>query len=286
MHFSLLKNLIQMELRMSKTERHQRELEPIFSSFISNHDESNLIKYLKDNSDLPGRRANIELGKAFTLIVEIYLADNNELLWNLIENLLSYTPEKAPTNNPSEFLAFCGTWALGTIGVQVDQYYNDCLRRIRSLAIDSRWRIREAVAKAIHILLEKKEFDLINELENWVVNGDWLVMRAIATGVAEPSLLIDKKLAQKALHLHKLILNQLNESVKRINEEFKTLRKGLGYSLSVVVQAIPEEGFKFMDELIMNEDKDIRWILKENLKKNRLTKNHPSEVRVLINKLK
>ncbi|MFX0086394.1 MAG: hypothetical protein ACFFAU_12060, partial [Candidatus Hodarchaeota archaeon] len=158
--------------------------------------------------------------------------------------------------------------------------------RIRSLAIDSRWRIREAVAKAIHILLEKKGFDLINELENWVVNEEWLVMRAVATGVAEPSLLTDKKLAQKALLLHKLILNQISESVKRNNEEFKTLRKGLGYSLSVVVQAIPEDGFKFMDEFVMNEDKDIRWILKENLKKKRLTKNHPSEVKSLIKKLK
>jgi dethiobiotin synthetase len=98
-------------------------------------------------------------------------------------------------------------------------------------------------------------------------------------------LLSDKKLAQKALSLHKLILNHINESVNRKTEDFKTLRKGLGYSLSVVVQAIPEAGFKFLDELILNEDNDIRWILKENLKKNRLTKNYPKKVQILSKKL-
>lgn len=63
------------------------------------------------------------------------------------------------------------------------------------------------------------------------------------------------------------------------------LRKGLGYSLSVVVQAIPDDGFKFMEKFAPSENKNIIWILKENLKKNRLTKNYPREVKSVIKKL-
>ncbi len=33
-----------------------------------------------------------------------------------------------------------------------------------------------------------------------------------------------------------------------------------------------------MLQLAASQDKDIRWILKENLKKDRLTKNFPDEV--------
>jgi hypothetical protein len=56
------------------------------------------------------------------------------------------------------------------------------------------------------------------------------------------------------------------------------LKQGLGYSLSVIVCAVPEEGFEYMRQLAGTQDADILWIVKENLKKNRLLKNFPEEV--------
>jgi hypothetical protein len=52
----------------------------------------------------------------------------------------------------------------------------------------------------------------------------------------------------------------------------------MGYTLSVVVQAIPKEGFEYIHQLIDMQDNDITWIVKENMRKNRLKKNFPSEV--------
>jgi hypothetical protein len=52
----------------------------------------------------------------------------------------------------------------------------------------------------------------------------------------------------------------------------------LGYSLSVVVSSIPEEGFEFMRRLAGSRDVDILWVVRENLKKNRLVRRHPREV--------
>jgi len=103
-------------------------------------------------------------------------------------------------------------------------------------------------------------------------------MRAIAATVAEPAVLKDKETAISALQLHRNMIDQVLEAKERKSEGFRTLGKALGYTLSVVVRAVPEEGFEFMAELVGSQDSDVLWIVKENLKKNRLVKNFPDEV--------
>jgi len=44
------------------------------------------------------------------------------------------------------------------------------------------------------------------------------------------------------------------------------------------MHAIPKEGFEFMRKLVDSKDVDILWIIRENLKKNRLIKNFSHEV--------
>lgn len=84
--------------------------------------------------------------------------------------------------------------------------------------------------------------------------------------------------AKKALEFHKKILARIISARERYSFEFKTLRKGLGYTLGVVTYAIPKEGSEFMRQLVDSQDADVQWIVKENLKKKRLIKNHPDEV--------
>ena len=110
-------------------------------------------------------------------------------------------------------------------------------------------------------------------------------MRAIAATVADPSLLENEEMAIWALSLHRKILGQVLETQDRKSEEFKTMRKALGYTLSVVVRAHPREGFEFMTQLIDTQDDDVKWILKENLKKKRLERNFPGEVAGIKNLL-
>jgi len=103
-------------------------------------------------------------------------------------------------------------------------------------------------------------------------------MRAVAAGVAEPIILKDNETAQKALELHKEIYSRILSRKERKSDTFKTMRKGLGYTLSVVVCAVPKEGFLLIQKLVGLQDADIRWIIKQNLKKKRLTKNFPDDV--------
>jgi hypothetical protein len=58
----------------------------------------------------------------------------------------------------------------------------------------------------------------------------------------------------------------------RKREEFRVLRRTLGYTLSVITAAAPERGFALMRECASWNDSDVVWILRENLKKKRLAK--------------
>jgi hypothetical protein len=54
------------------------------------------------------------------------------------------------------------------------------------------------------------------------------------------------------------------------DESFKVLRQGMGFCWSVVVAALPEVGKPIFQKWLNSQNKDIRWMMKENLKKNRL----------------
>ena len=69
--------------------------------------------------------------------------------------------------------------------------------------------------------------------------------------------------------LHKVTASLQNIEDRRSND-FKALRKGLGYCWSVAVVALPEVGKQMMEQWFISENKDVRWVMKENLKKKRL----------------
>ncbi len=271
---------------MSKVQRHQNDLRVLFSELLETGDESNLIQYLLSNSNLPSRRANLELAKAFIMVLEEYWEKEETLFWKFITTQLELNPDQAPTNDPLEFLPFCCTWALGSIGTTSEVYFKESIHFLKQLANDSRWRIREAVAKGIYKLNKVKGQLMLKELQTWIVKNQWLKMRAVVTGVAGPSLLQDEKTAKQALEFHKEVFNQIQASKDRESEEFKVLRKGLSYSLSVVVQAIPTDGFDYLEELVSFQDDDILYVVKQNLKKNRLLKKYPLKVKNVRNLLK
>jgi hypothetical protein len=192
--------------------------------------------------------------------------------------LSKISPEEAPVNSPEEFLPFCGTIGIGAIGSISTQFSDRALTELRTLANDPRWRMREAVRFGLHRLLTRRPADTVRKLEEWASKGSLLEMRAAAAGVAEPSLLEDEEIAARALDIQDTILGRVTGVDDRRDERFRVLRKGLGYTLSVVVNAIPEEGFALLERLTSSGNPDILWIVKQNLKKKRLTGNHPAAV--------
>lgn len=268
---------------MGKRDVHKRDLAGLFDTIAETGDVKDLTVYLLTNSNLPGPRGNLELAQAFGDIVRERAGPgiSPEPLWPLCKDLTAISAAEAPVGDPREFLPFCGTVGLGAIGAANAGYTQPALDALRDLARDPRWRMREAVCFGLQRLMAAQSAETLANLEAWVAGGHPLEMRVVAAGVAEPVILQDQATAMAALELHKAILAQVLEMNHRRSDAFRALRKGLGYTLSVVVCAVPQEGFAYLVELAGTGDRDVVWILKQNLKKNRLIKNYPLEVDAL-----
>ena len=217
--------------------------------------------YLLQESGLPGPRGNLELAFAVAAL-------GNQIYF---EHLLTYDSTRAPVNSPEEFLFFCGVVGLGELIYKGDLNY---LSRLRVYASDPRWRAREGVAKALQRLGDCNMELLLQEMDRWCGYG-WLEMRAAAAALAEPRLLKEQKNASAALIIINKITNLMAKVVENKRDDYKILRQALGYCWSVVVAAIPFEGMPLMDDWLACENPDIKWIMKENLRKNRLAKLEP-----------
>jgi hypothetical protein len=213
-------------------------------------------KFLLKESGLPGPRANLEL-------VQAVAAEGTR---DLFQRYLSYTPDRASTNSPEVFLAVCGVVGLGRLLAEGDL---DQLAVLRERANDPRWRVREAVAMALQRWGDVDMPALLKTMADWA-KGSLLERRAAAAAVCEPRLLKELKHAKRVLKLLDTITTSIVREADRKAENFKTLRQALGYCWSVAVVALPAEGKIAMEKWLVNPDPNVAWIMRENLKKNRL----------------
>jgi hypothetical protein len=159
------------------------------------------------------------------------------------------------------------------------------LETLRLSASDPRWRIREAVAMGLQSWGRRDMTALIAEMDRWA-RGRLLEQRAAAAGLCEPSLLTNKEQIAKVLDVLDVITSSIPRVEDRKTDDFKTLRKGLGYCWSVAVAAYPEQGRIYMERWVESEDKDVAWIMRENLKKKRLVKMDVEWVTVMRSRMK
>lgn len=214
--------------------------------------------YLLEESGLPGPRGNIELAQV--------VADEGDRA--LFERYIAYTADEAPVNSPYEFLTFCGIVGLGRLLAEGD---TDLLKTLCRYASDLRWRIREAVAMALQRLGDVNMDQLIAAMREWG-QGTPLEQRAAAAALCEPRLLGQARHARAVLGILDQITAGIEGAEDRRSQDFLTLRKGLGYCWSVAVVASPEEGKALIEKWLVTPDKDVRWIMKQNLKKARLVR--------------
>ena len=231
---------------MKKAEKYQQELAGL----------EDWEPFLLAESGLPGPRANLEL-------VQVVADMGDQMLY---DRLLLNGPTEAPTNTPREFLALCGVVGLGKL-LAAGQTRE--LERLRQYANDPRWRMREGVCMALQRYGQQELDSLIDEMGNWST-GTLLERRAAACALCHPELLTDQASAERTLRLLDEITKSIIEVPDRRSEAFKALRKGLGYCWSVAIAACSQIGKPMFEAWLTNQDKDVRWIMKENLRKARL----------------
>ena len=212
--------------------------------------------YLMQESRLPGPRANLELAFA---VAQVGTAD--QLL-----RYAAFDSVAAPSNTQEEFLPVCGVLGLGYLAARGEGEYFSMLRRSAS---DPRWRIREAVALGLQEYGRTALDQLLEMMEEWS-KGTLLERRAVVASLCEPCLLTDQGHASRIVDIIDEITASVPGEKDRRSAEFRVLRKGLAYGWSVAVAAQPAIGKPRMERWIVSQDPDIRWIMKQNLKKKRL----------------
>ncbi|MGD8633602.1 MAG: hypothetical protein PVF85_08550 [Anaerolineales bacterium] len=227
--------------------------------------------YLLDESRLPGPRANLEL--AFAVALE---ASEEQLI-----RYAELDPDEAARDTKEEFLAVCGVIGLGYLAARHQGQHFDMLRRCAS---DPRWRIREAVALGLQKYGEDHFEKLLEMMVDWS-RGSLLEKRAAIATLCEPKLLREEKNALRVMELLDSVTSSLLDESDRRNKDFRVLRKTLGYAWSVVVVVQPGDGKTRMEKWIRSKDKDLRWVMKNNLRKNRLIKMDPDWVEAKIREL-
>ena len=115
--------------------------------------------------------------------------------------------------------------------------------------------------------------------------GNAYEKRAVVAGLCEPKLLKDKAVAFHVINFLDEITATLDHDNKLTDEE-DSLRKALGYGWSVAIVHAPAAGKKAFEKLLQKKSKHIKWIMKENLKKNRLIKTDAEWVKIMESKLK
>ena len=221
---------------------------------------SNWDKYLLKESGLPGPRANLELVQA---AADLGTPEQ-------FHRWLALGPADTPPKTALEFLPVCGAVGLGRL---LADGQLDVLPELRRHANDPRWRVREGVAMALQRWGDADMTALVKAMKEWA-GGTWLEQRAAAAGLCEPRLLTGGAHATAVL----TILGRITRAVAkarpaaRQGADFKALRQGLGYCWSVAVAAAPGAGKTAMEAWLASPDTDVQWIMRENLKKNRLTR--------------
>lgn len=266
---------------MTRRKTYIQEIARQLSGFLATGRAEDLVACLVAESNLPGPHANQELSRAFVDAIREYAAadeDDRKILWNLCVELACLSPEDAPTGDPHEFLSFCGVRGIAAIGSVAPEYTEMALSQLQEASLDPRWRVREGVTMGVHNLIAACPAETLAGLEGWAEAGPWLIMRAAATGIAEPDLLAEPELAEVALRLHRKILVRVYTAQERQSEAYLALRKALGYTLGRVVATLPGIGFEYLRQLATLDDPDVRWIVQENLEGDLLRQQYPKTV--------
>ena len=231
---------------MSKEANLKADLVELLGAFFATGESNQLLGYLLANSNLPGPRANLELSRAFGDAIAGRAGEERERAWSLCQELSGISADEAPVNSPREFLPFYAAVGLGAIGSISPQHFEGAFAGLRTLAHDPRWRMREAVRMGLQRMLARRGQDTLRVLEAWMADTSLLEKRAVAATLVDPSLLKDEEAARAAYGMHRDILDRVLQTQDRKSEEFKVLRKALGYTLSLVVCALPQDGFELM----------------------------------------
>lgn len=220
--------------------------------------------HLVGNSGLPGPRANLALAEA--------AAQEGDLA--LFTDWITVGVEEAPENTPGVIVPSAAALGLGRLLAEGDVR---ALPLLHDAADDPRWRVRECVAEGLSRLGRVDFAALRDAVAGWPGEGP-LHARAAVAALADPPTLSGAGHVAAAVPVLEAATDLIRDGGGRRDDAHRALRKALGYAWSVLVAADPDAAGPAFTRLTGDPDRDVRWVVRENLRKERLRKAVPSPV--------
>jgi hypothetical protein len=243
---------------------------------VTEEDDAELRARLVEDSRLPGPRLNLQLVAEFADAVGRVVSGpearvTGDRLATMLDGWAALSPAAAPGDRPEVILPCAAAVAYGEAAAVRPEWWDHEAAKLRRVAGDSRWRVREAVTMGLQRMLAADWERGAGLLREWAADRDPLVVRAAAAGVAEPPLLHGEERVAAAMDVQRRAVHRLRsypEEVRR-TDSVRTLRQALGFTVAVVVAAAAGD-FGLLDSMATSGDPDLQWAVKENLKKARL----------------
>lgn len=264
---------------MTKKAHYQTEI----LCLLDLNDFKGLKQYILENSNLPGRMANLTLISA----IADSFSKNFSLSNSWYPVLIEWLDLEANGNDAETVLVLTALESLGSLYEHCDnQQRTEIAQKLHASLNDERWRVREIVTES-YKRIGLDSYDLLVELFQSIITNDLtpLEIRGILATLAHPILLQTPQqlgFAQKILEISFDYYLDFNAE-KFTKEDKKVLRKGLSFAPSVIINKTPDTGFNYLKMLVEKNNKDLTRIVKENLKKKRLASEYPTEVVNLLN---
>ncbi len=236
------------------------------------------IEELLGNSNLPGPRGNLELLYQF-----MYFGTPEQVTSCLnLDN-----QEDSIQNSPEEFGVMCG---VARTCVVEKERLQELVIELKSYANHSSWRVREAVCIGLQeVAKDVGTAPVLDAIKRWSSGSDF-EKRAFVATLCEPALLKDGSTNTKILDALVEMTHGFEGITTKLDEGQTSLRKALGYCWSVAIVHETEYGKLVFEQIVKDTldkstNKHVLWIIKENLKKNRLVKMESQWVEDLSEKI-
>ena len=148
-------------------------------------DQRPLEYYLREQSRLPGSRANLELVSDLSNLLAAIASEQPGEVRTLL-NYLVVDAKTVASNTPGEFIVLCGVVALGACAAVRSAWRREVFALLGKFATSSAWRVREGVAIALQRLLPVVPGETIEYLMEVATKGNCFQQRASIAAIAEP----------------------------------------------------------------------------------------------------
>lgn len=166
-----------------------------------------------------------------------------------------------------DFLAMCGAAGLALAFGGPDDLAEEFAPDLDTLAVDPRWRVRDAVARGLQKGADSHPEPVIGLVEGWSESNDIVLLRTAVETISEPRVLAHAAARPVAAQAYRRAMGQLAAIDGPLSPEQRSLAATMSYAWGNLVLAAPDESLPLWHEVAGDPSPVAQRIVADNLAK-------------------